>query len=232
MTTRTLPPVDAYATCPVNGLVLEYYAGTFESVYVMLSPFIRLVEMEKERFLSDVCLSNTELKAGCEPVRWEQVRSMTGLDTLAEVDLGLRAKIGAIRTTQANARYVKAISDLFEHQSIAPPNEGAFSWSLQDKVLAFIQQQGYEWVWVGDELCTERKLHWIEDLKADDTELTSGPCNVFTPDKRILWTTHWDSHFSFFCASSAVIARLAEQSNLEGFSCTPTTQVYWSLHPQ
>jgi hypothetical protein len=33
MAERILPSPDAYATCPNEGKILEYYSGTFEAVY-------------------------------------------------------------------------------------------------------------------------------------------------------------------------------------------------------
>ncbi len=98
-------------------------------------------------------------------------------------------------------------------------------------MLQAIQNLGYDWVWLGDEFGTERKLYWIEDLKGQE----SGPtahchCNVFTPDKALLWTTHWDSHFSFLCSSMETLRAVLGANNFEGFYCTPRTEIYWSVH--
>jgi hypothetical protein len=43
-------------------------------------------------------------------------------------------------------------------------------------VLSSIQLLGYEWVWVGDEFGTERKLYWIDDLKNQKSGPTVGHC--------------------------------------------------------
>jgi hypothetical protein len=69
-------------------------------------------------------------------------------------------------------------------------------------------------------------MYWIEDLKGQKAGTTLGHCNVFTPDKTILWTTHWDSHFSFVCSSKSNLAKIGD---FEGFFCTPQTEVYWSV---
>lgn len=98
-----------------------------------------------------------------------------------------------------------------------------------DRILRSIQERGYEWLWVGDEFCTERKLHWIDDLRNKDIGLTLGRFNVFTPDKQLLWTIHWDSHFSFICSSAANLAAIQQTSELEGFLCDPSAEVYWSV---
>jgi hypothetical protein len=137
--------------------------------------------------------------------------------------------IRGLKAAFSNEEYASRIESLAEKHDILPPPEGCFSDLLHDKILGAVQNLGYEWVWVGDEFGTERKLHWIEDLKHNATEVTSGHCNVFTPDKSLLWTTHWDSHFSFLCSSRSNLAAIQELSQFEGFFCTPSTEVYWSV---
>lgn len=51
MTERDLPPSpepDKYASCPLDGRVLDYYKGAFDSVYVLLHPFERPRSTEPE----------------------------------------------------------------------------------------------------------------------------------------------------------------------------------------
>jgi hypothetical protein len=45
----------------------------------------------------------------------------------------------------------------------------------------------------------------------------------------LLWTIHWDSHFSFICSSEVKLAAIQQTSELEGFLCAPSTEVYWSV---
>jgi hypothetical protein len=101
---------------------------------------------------------------------------------------------------------------------------------LYDRVLQAIKGLGYEWLWVGDEFDTERKLHWIDDLKNQIDCVTLGRFNLFTPDKQLLWTIHWDSHFSFLCSSNEKLAFIQSATELDGFFCSPSTEVYWSLN--
>jgi hypothetical protein len=129
-----------------------------------------------------------------------------------------------------NEDYASRLERLYEAERILPPNEGEHSPLLHNKVLELFQELGHDWVWVGDDLCTERKLYWIDDLKAGIKDPISGHCNVFAPDKSLLWTVHWDSHFSFLCSSSETALRSAGvDEKLEGFFCDPRTKVYWSL---
>jgi len=46
----------------------------------------------------------------------------------------------------------------------------------------------------------------------------------------LLWTVHWDSHFSFLCAASgSALKDIGVEAKLEGFFCDPETEVYSSL---
>lgn len=86
------------------------------------------------------------------------------------VDLGLRTMIRGLKNELANQEYADKIAGLQDSDGVLPPQEGVFSDLLHNRVLESIQSLGYEWVWVGDEFCTERKLYWIDDLRQD-----SGP---------------------------------------------------------
>jgi hypothetical protein len=231
MTTRIHPSPDLFASCPLDGKILDYYAGAFESVYVSLNPFIRPTAIDKAEFNTATYPSRASIATNCEPVSWSEVMRLAGLPSLSAVDIGLRTGIGGLRQELENRSYASAIDALTDTQSILTPLEGLFPALLHDKILQAIQGLGYEWLWVGDEFCTERKLHWIDDLKNQDEGLTRGRFNVFTPDKQLLWTIHWDSHFSFLCSSQQNLAAIQTMSDLEGFFCTPSTEVYWSVCP-
>jgi len=229
MTERILPEPDHYATCPLDGNVLDYYAGTFEAVFVLLHPFIRPVSISKELFKPDTYPDRSSIKNGCQAVRWSEVVSLAHLPSIAAVDIGLRTQIGALVARLANKGFADAIESLYTSHNIVPPDEGNFSDLLHDTVLECFQFTGHQWAWVGDEFGTERKLHWLDDLKAERSEATAGHCNVFSPDNSLLWTTHWDSHFSFLCGSLEVLQSLVHQMNFEGFFCDEKTEVYWSV---
>ena len=213
----------------MDGKVLSYYEGTFESAFVLLSPFIRPFSILQELFAPETYPDRASISKDCKAVSWAQAANLVGLPTLEAVDIGLRTRIGALKKEFANQDYASKIDALFDEHKIIPPCEGGFSDLLHDKVLQFIQDLGYQWVWVGDEFCTERKLYWIDDLKSKDALATNGTCNVFTPDKQLLWTAHWDSHFSFLCSSLHNLELAKLRSEFEGFLCAPSTEVFWSV---
>ena len=229
MTNRIFPAPDKSATCPLDGKVLEYYAPHFESVFVMLHPFIRPVSISKDLFNPGSYPDRATITNGCEPVRWVEVVEFANLPSLDAIDVGLRTQIGALRAPYANEEFSDAINLLYDVHDIVPPDEGRFSDLQHDQVLQSLQNIGQQWAWVGDEFDTERKLYWIDDLKQPASKVTSGRCNVFTPDKSLLWTTHWDSHFSFLCGSREVLDSIVRDGKFEGFFCDENSEVYWSL---
>jgi hypothetical protein len=229
MTARVLPAPEVFASCPLDGKILQHYAGTFEAVYVSLNPFIRPVGIDSAEFKPGTYPNRASIVKNCEPVLWSEVLQQTNLPSIAAVDIALRTQIGGLRKDLENQNYAAAIEALAVSQSILPPNEGLFSELLHDRILKSIQGLGYEWLWIGDEFDTERKLRWIEDLKSQEDGLTLGRFNVFTPDKQLLWTIHWDSHFSFLCSTHERLANIQAMSGLEGFFCDASTEVYWSV---
>jgi hypothetical protein len=231
MTTRILPSPDIFASCPLDGNILEYYAGVFEAVYVSLNPFIKPISIDSAEFKPGTYPNRASIATNCDAVSWSEVAQLAQLPSIAAVDIGLRTGIGGLKDEFANRSYAAALDALSGTQGILTPTEGCFSDLLHDKILQSIQELGYEWLWIGDEFCTERKLHWIDDLKNQSDGLVKGRFNVFTPDKQLLWTIHWDSHFSFLCSSQEKLAAIQNTSSLEGFFCTPSTEVYWSVHP-
>ncbi len=224
---RRLPPPDLFASCPYDGVILPYYAAHFESVYILLHPFIFPVSIDKELFYPDTYPSKKEIVSQCEAVSWNKVIELTNLRNFSEIDIGLRTSMHALNKEFSNEAFADEIDKLDKTHNIIRPSEGEIPELIQNPRFEAIQNTGERWFWVGDEFCTERKLVWIDDLKADF--IFPAHCCLFTPDKTILVTTHWDSHFSFLCSSKKTIDKILHYKQFEGFFCDEDTEVYWSL---
>lgn len=230
MTDRILPAPDIYASCPYDGEVLRYYTGVFSSVYIAFSPFVQPDATFYERYLWEAGVSRKETLAHCKPVLWKDIAKRCRLSDVAAVDIALRTRIHALRSEFGNESDAERLKQWLDTERIVPPTEGIHSDMLHNRVLELFQALGHDWVWVGDEMCTQRKLYWIDDLKDGIEDPLASYCNVFSPDKSLLWTVHWDSHFSFLCsASESALRDIGVEEKLEGFFCEPETEVYWSL---
>ena len=224
---RMLPEPDLFAACPYEGNILEFYSGQFESVYVLLHPFIRATSIKTERFYPETYPSKTEILAHCLSVEWREIVKLSELANINEIDIGLRTGILGLKDEFENTEYANSITRLEESSNIIRPCEGDIPELLQNQLFEVFQQIGQEWLWIGDEFGTERKLEWIDDLKGD--YIFPSHCNLFTPDKSILVTTHWDSHFSFLCSTMQTIEKILSVNPFEGFFCNEKTEVFWSL---
>ncbi|MDD5195177.1 MAG: DUF2711 family protein [Candidatus Omnitrophica bacterium] len=228
MTKRVAPEPDKYASCPHDGKILEYYRGQFDSVYILLHPFLRPLSIDFDLSCPEKCPSKHEIIEGCEPVSWRQVLNLTGLSSLSDIDVGLRTSIGALKEESANEKFASCLDKLTEEKGIIHPTEGGLPPLLENRIFNALKKLGYEWLWVGNEWGTERKLHWVDDL-IENKEIPCHGCG-FTPDYRLLVATHWDSHCSLLCSSKENIDKILEVDNFEGFFCTEKTEIYWSLH--
>lgn len=228
--TRVMPPPDAYATCPGDEKILEYYSGIFDAVYVSLSPFIKPNSISPDLFSPGTYPERRTIIDHCQPVSWSEIMLLTGLPSIAAIDIGLRTMTHGLKAKYENQEFAKRIIETCDAQEIVMPDEGVHSDLLHNEVLGLFQELGHEWVWVGDEYCSERKLHWIEDLKTEEKQTIGVHGNVLSPDKSLLWTVHWDSHFSFICSTQDNLDRVKIAERLEGFFCGPDTEVYWSVH--
>lgn len=228
MTERVLPIPEKFASCPHEGKILPFYEGQFEAVYVILHPFLKPTSLDIERFRLDKWPTKQEIIDGCSAISWQEILTLTNLSSLADIDVGLRSCIGGIKKDLSNKEAADELDSLAEKIGIIRPTEGELPPLLENRLLNAIKKLGHNWLWIGDEFGTERKLHWIGDLIEKDT-IPSHSC-VFTHDHSLLLTTHWDSHCSFLCSSREAIEKILSEEFFEGFYCTPKTEVYWGVY--
>ena len=58
---------------PQGGNIFQYYAGTFEAIYVALHPFIQAISFDKVTFKPKTYPSRTNIVKNCKPVPWSEV---------------------------------------------------------------------------------------------------------------------------------------------------------------
>ncbi|MFY8300550.1 DUF2711 family protein [Pseudoalteromonas sp. SS15] len=225
---KVLPAPDLYASCPNDGKILEYYQGTFDSVFVALHQFCKPNKIQLREFESDDCPKNAEMRNDCKPISWKEVLQELPFDLYSEMDIGLRTYIGGLNSQFENKALSETIRRFSETSNIKIPDEGLVCPFIEEKVLSTLIELGYEWLWVGDEFGTERKLKWIEDILEKD-ELPYSACS-YTPDRKVLIATHWDSHCTFICANNKLLKSIINGADVEGFYCNDQTEVYWGLY--
>ena len=227
MTNRILPTPEKFASCPYDKKILSFYEGQFESVFVIFHPFFMSTKIKLKYSPPSRWPSKHQFIEECSTISWSETLLLSGLTKFSDIDIGLRTIINGIKPERSNKYFSEKLTAL-QSQHIILPQEGYLSPFIENKLLNAIKIIGHNWLWVGDEFGTERKLYWVEDLIEKD-EIPAHGC-VFAHDHSLLITTHWDSHCSFLCSSKETIDKILEIEPFEGFFCTQNTEVYWSLY--
>lgn len=218
--------------CPQDGRILEHLAGTYDAVYVALSPFIRPVSISPELFCPETYPDHPTIVATCAPVMWSEIQKLGSFASIEEIDIALRTSILGLRDHLLRKDLARALASSIENAGIVPPAEGRHpELTLAAVMRMFEHKAGSAHVVVTDEFGDEPRTWGIDELLAGKARLPSH-CNIHTPDRSLLWTVHWDSHCTFLCSSTETLHDLKVHDVLEGFYCSPETEVYWSLHPR
>ncbi|MDR6942489.1 DUF2711 family protein [Mucilaginibacter pocheonensis] len=212
------PPIEAEHNCIcafADMPILDFYSGYFDSVYIFLHPFYKVNEkLETTRIVS-----------------WNEMLSLTGFTHINQLDIALRNNIGGLVNKWKNDEDVEILKSVCEKFEILLPSEGLFQETLERQMLLSLKQRGHHYMFIADEFGYERKLADIQDYidGKDNTALQWGPQrNWYTNKHEILYTVHWDSHFTMLCSEKATIESILKEQPFEGFYCNEETEIYWS----
>ena len=204
--------ICAYPDIPI----LDFYEGYFDSVYIILHPFVSLDEKE----------------ASYKQITWKEFIELAGFSDINQLDIALRNFIRGLKTKWENEADVNRVRRTCDAHKLRIPFEGKFQDILEHDMLVSLQEQGHDYMFIADEHGFERKVIYIQDLieKKDKIELSyAGHENWYTNKHEILYTTHWDSHFTLLCSTRETIKSILDKHPYEGFYCDSKTEIYWSL---
>ena len=105
MPDRILPTPEKFASCPGDGKILDFYANQFESVYILLHPFLKPISIEFDRFRPETWPSKKDIIEGCKGVSWHEILTLTNLESLSDIDVGLRTSIGGLKKKYSNQEW-------------------------------------------------------------------------------------------------------------------------------
>jgi hypothetical protein len=213
------PPFEAAhnCICAYDDIpILSFYKGYFESVYIILHPFYK---EDREGKMVDI-------------ITWKDFASLAGFADINQLDIALRNSILGLNQKWENDVDVNVLKDTCKRYNLQMPTEGVFQDALKSIMLRILQEEGHNYMFVADEFGLERKVTHIQDFLEgkDDITLTyDGHNNWYTNHNEILYTSHWDSHFTMLCSSKVTIENILARHNFEGFYCDENTKIYWSL---
>ncbi|EPE63060.1 hypothetical protein L479_00591 [Exiguobacterium sp. S17] len=207
--------------------IKTYYEGVFEEAFVAYHPFLGPIEDPKaiDRYVE---MNKNEVEQHFRAVAWEDMRRQLGFEDVKRIDHALRTMIGALKPHAEDKESANRIIEFCERENLLPPGEGELSDFLKNRVLRALLETGEEWIWSGDEFCTERHLINIREILAADT-WDMNHRTFFGYQHDWLIVPPWDSHFTLFCGSQSWVSEMVERCGLKGFYCDDETTINWSL---
>jgi Protein of unknown function (DUF2711) len=212
---------------PYDAPLIEAYGGLFESVCVILHPFVsvpdHLAWKATKQYPSDEQIAS--LGAKCT---WASVGAQTGLSTLAKLNQALLTSIRSLKDEFCDFTAGDALNRFLESDSIWMPGEGRFEPLLQDDFLAAFETAGHEELIFVPEFPTIDPVQHIDIRKLAAREVSfPSRGSLVAPDASFLLTVDWDSFFTLFYGPHDFLTQVASRRQLEGFFATPTTEHRW-----
>jgi hypothetical protein len=207
--------------------LVEAYGGSFESVCVLLHPFVgvpsHLSWKETKHYPSDVQI----LSVG-EKCTWAHVAAQTGLSTIAKLNQALLTSIRSLSDEFCDFPASAALQSFLESASIWMPSEGRFEPLLQNDFLAAFEAAGHDELIFVPEFPAVDPVQRI-DLRKLASRQVAFPSrgSLVAPDASFLLTVDWDSFFTLFYGPHEFLTRVVSLRQLEGFLANATTEHAW-----
>src|SRR5208337_3346651 len=122
---------------------MDAYGGRFESLYVVLHPFVRVPDQlawkRTKQYPSDAQIARLGTKCA-----WAEVAGQTGLHTCAKLNQALLTSIGSLDAEFGDVPASEALRSFLESESIWMPEEGRFEPLPQMDFLDAFEAAGQE----------------------------------------------------------------------------------------
>ena len=206
---------------------MEAYGGVYESIYVILHPFVsvpdELAWKATKQYLGDEQILNAGAKFS-----WAQVASKTELGTSARVNQALLTSIGSIDEDLRDYAASGALKSFLESEPVWMPGEGRFEPLLQMDFLDAFEVAGRGELIYVPEFPGADAVQRLAVRRLRDREGTFPSRGTLAAlDESFLLTVDWDSFFTLFYGPRELVSEVVRRSNVEGFFATPTTEHAW-----
>lgn len=165
------------------------------------------------------------------PVSWKSVAEDCALISpeIPQIALGLQASIGAVSANAHAKMLARKIMSYCERSGNFPPFEGQFQESMLPAFRRLFERRRAEDWWFQPEfeggLVTE-----IHGSKKEIERLMGETGSLYSSDRQILLTWHWDSHFALVCGSHEELKNWVSELGVEGFFAKQSTTHEWWRH--
>lgn len=219
--------VEEYVYPAYTEPLLSAYGGRFESVFVVLHPFVR-VPQRLAWSVTRQYPDDEEILASGQKASWMEVIGQTGLSNCASLNRALLSVIGALDSYLADPASQKILSSYLQGQPLWMPVEGRFEPLLKADFLdVFSAAKAEEMIFVPEFPATAPPVSLsIESLRSGETPFPSRG-TLLASDQSFLFTVDWDSFFTLFYGERKWITQIAAELELEGFFAALTTEHNW-----
>jgi hypothetical protein len=206
---------------------MEAYGGLFESVYVILHPFVR-VPTDLAWSATKQYPSDEQILVAGEKCTWTHVAAATGLGTCAKLNQALLTSIRSINEELCDYDASQVLNRFLEAESLWVPGEGSFEPLLQADFLNAFEAAGQEDLMFVPEFPNVDPVQQLNTTKLRSHEQAfPNHGSLVALDASFLLTVDWDSFFTLFYGPRDFINETVRRRNLEGFFATPNTDHAW-----
>jgi hypothetical protein len=220
-------PYERFTYPPYDAPLVDAYGGRFESVYVILHPFVSVPDDLSWNAAKEYPSDEQIASLGTE-FPWSSVAAQTGLRTCSKLNQALLTSIRSVAEELCDYPASDALRSFLESGPIWMPGEGRFEPLLQMDFLDALEATGQ-----GD-LIFVPEFPNIDPVQPLNVSRLRNRENSFpyrgslvAPDASFLFTVDWDSFFTLFFGPRAFVTEMVRRHNLEGFFATPTTEHFW-----
>jgi hypothetical protein len=207
--------------------LVEAYGQRYESVYIVLHPFVRMPDALAWRVLQKYPADEQILACGSK-VPWMQVAEETGLPNCARVNQALLTSTGAVKEHLCDSDACERLVRYAQSGQVWMPGSGEFEALLHADFIAAFESAGMAELVYVPEFPQIDPIRHVSLAGLKDGSVPFPPRgSLVAPDASFLFTVDWDSFFTLFYGSREFVTRVARARSLEGFFAAATTEHFW-----
>lgn len=212
---------------PYSIPLIEAYESLFESVFVVLHPFIRLPE-ELSWAVTKQYPADEQMLASGTKCPWAEVSAQTGLRSCSQINQALLTSIGSLVDYLCDFPARDILRCYLQSGPVWMPTEGRFEPLLQRDILDVFQAAGFDELVFVPEFPQTDPVRGIPVAALQDCSIAfPARGSLVAPDASFLFTVDWDSFFTLFYGPRAFVDQTTRRLGMEGFFAGPITEHAW-----
>lgn len=216
---------------PYSIPLIQAYDGLFDSVFVLLHPFIRMPQALSWAATKHYPEDDQILASGTR-FSWAQVAEQTGLRSCSQINQALLTSIGALDDYLCDYPARDTLQRFLETSPIWMPTEGRFELLLLPNILDVFRAARFnELIFVAEFPQADPRTDPVRSVPLaglqDNSIQFPTRGTLVAPDASFLFTVDWDSFFTLFYGPRAFLDQITRKLGMEGFFAGPITEHAW-----